>query len=89
MVRILYKALGSSDRTAKGILDQILEYTKKNNREDTILDATALYNRLHPLKGTLKAMDVKGHKIASYLDNNRGIIIDPSKLDPRSRTAYS
>jgi len=62
MARILYKAIGSSNRTAKSTLEQILEYTKKNSREDVVLSTTALYNRLYPLKDVLEAMDISGIK---------------------------
>lgn len=88
MAGILYKAIGSSNRTAKSTLEQILEYTKKNSREDVVLSTTALYNRLYPLKDALEAMDISGHKITRYINQNKGTTIDLSNIDTRPRTAY-
>jgi len=88
MTRILYRVIGGTSRKAQEILGRIKEIADNSKREDIALSASALYNRLYPIKDALEAMEPHGHTITSYLGKTP-LVIDLSKMDPWSKIAYS
>lgn len=89
MTKILYTSIGASERTWNSLLESINDYIRKSKRDDIEASGLALYNRLFPIKDALKAMDVKGHKVTSYVLKGQNIIIDLSLLDIKSKIAYA